>query len=140
MISGLKQARPERGVGGQRAGGAEGGAIREGVGTCNSRSNSECDSGDLAPNGETGIAPAAAVEDSRHAIDAVPDVLEAEIERRQAEADHVGRPEIADHAVGDQRLAELEGVRMAVGDVAAALLGTARADTFELGAARFDRP
>ena len=84
-------------------------------------------SGDLAPHGETGIAPAAAGEDARHAVDAMPDVLEAEIERRQAEADHVGRAEIADHVGGDQRLADLEGVRVAEGDVAAALIGSARA-------------
>ena len=59
---------------------------------------------------------------ARQPVDRLPDVLEAEIERGEAEADHVGRAEIADHLVGDQRLADFEGVGVAEGDVAAALL------------------
>src|SRR5688500_9762484 len=80
-------------------------------------------SGHLAPHRETRRAPAARVEDSRHPVDGLPNRLEAEIERGEPEADHVGGAEIADHPVGDERLAELERVGVPERDVAAPLLG-----------------
>ena len=50
------------------------------------------------------VAPLAGLEHLRQAIDGVPDVDEAGVERREAEAQDVRRAEIADHAAGDQRL------------------------------------
>ena len=49
-----------------------------------------------------------------------PDVLEAVVERREAEADQVGRAKIADHAARDQRLHDRIALRVGEDDVAAA--------------------
>ena len=50
----------------------------------------------------------------------VPHIDKPHIERRQAEAQHVGRAEIADHATLDQRLHDRVAVRMRERDLAAA--------------------
>ena len=59
-------------------------------------------------------------------------ILEAQIGRREAQAEDVGVAEIADHAAGDQRLAERVGLRVAEGELAAALGWVGRADEVEL--------
>src|SRR4051812_1436464 len=100
--------------------GWEAGPISERAGESKRRS------GHLPPHRIPRVSPAPALHDRRHPVDADPDVLEAEIERGEAEADDVGRAEVADHAGGDQRLADFEGVGVAEGDVAAALLGQPR--------------
>ena len=55
------------------------------------------------------------------------DFLEAIVKRREAEADEVGRAEIADHAAGDQCLHDRIAIGVGEADLAAALRRIARA-------------
>src|SRR5215218_5207857 len=86
------------------------------------------------------VAPDPVPHDPREDIDRLPDLLEAEVERGQAEADHVRRAEVADHAGGDQGLADFERMFVGEADVAAALLLTARGYAFEFGEPRLHQP
>ena len=54
-------------------------------------------------------------------LDGVPQLGEAGEQRRDAEAQHVGGAEVADHAAGDQRLDDGLAVGVGEGDVQAAL-------------------
>ncbi len=59
---------------------------------------------------EFGLLPFAAVEHLPEVLDGVPDVFEADVQRREAEAQDVrvraavAGPEVTDHTAGDQRL------------------------------------
>src|SRR5690606_25042558 len=74
---------------------------------------------------EAGLAPFARGHDLRQAMDGVPDIDITQIERREAEAQDVGRTEIADHPTVDQGLHDRIALRMREGDLAAALGGVA---------------
>ena len=71
----------------------------------------------------------------------VPDVRVAEVERGKAEAQDVGRAEVADHAAGDQGLHDrIAAICAREADLAAALVRIARRGQRQAvaGAARFD--
>jgi hypothetical protein len=62
----------------------------------------------------------AAVEHRPQMLDGVEDVDGADVQRGEAEADDVGRTEVADHATGDQRMNDPIGVLVPQRDLAAA--------------------
>ena len=64
--------------------------------------------------------PRAGVENVAQDLDGVPDVGVAQVERRDAEAQHLRLAVVADHAAGDQRLHHGVALRVAEADVAAA--------------------
>jgi hypothetical protein len=82
------------------------------------------------------VAPLAAGKDARQIFDRVPDVDVADVQRGQAEADDVGRAEVADDAARDQRLADFVGVGVAEADLCPAV--RARTGDADLGTAFFD--
>lgn len=97
-------------------------------------------SGHRAALGELGRLPRVGGEDVAQRVDGVPDVDEARIERREAEAQHVGLAVVADHAARDQRLHDFIAVRMLEARLRAALVMRARRDELQRQprAARFD--
>ncbi len=93
---------------------------------------------------EARFAPLAAVEHLPQVFHGVPHVGKTRVERRETEAQDVGRAEVADHAAADQRLHDRKGTVVArVTDLAAAqgpiarrsqrqaLIAAARVDQFD---------
>ena len=76
---------------------------------------------------EARLVPCAGVEDIGERVGGAPDLLIPVVKRGEAEADEVGRAEIADHAAIDQRLHDRIALGMGEHDVAAASRGVARA-------------
>ncbi len=78
----------------------------------------------------------------RESIDRIPDVDEPGVERREAEAQDVGRAEVADHTAGDQGLHDrVSTSRVRNAHLTAPLVRVPRAHERECvsGAARFDQ-
>src|SRR6187549_1640748 len=83
-------------------------------------------SGDGASLRECRVEICSGVEQVAQNIPGADDVLEPEIERGQPKPQDIRRTKVADHAAGDERLAERIGVGVAEADMAAAQRRVAR--------------
>ena len=98
-------------------------------------------SGYGGPDIETVVTPCTALHDGSEMVDGHPDILKADIERGETEAQYVRCAEVTDHAARNQRLHDGVAVLMRDRDLGTALVGlarTAQLETFKPALDQFD--
>src|SRR5205085_10268198 len=78
-----------------------------------------CGSSNRSTNAKPPVAPSAIGHNRGKPVDGIPNVRVTRVERRETEAQNIGRAEVADHMTRDQRLNDLISVCMAKRHLAA---------------------